>query len=176
MLSSWNPKAVSVGRYPMNRYGHRSFFSSKADYSAVGRLSCRKCTFISRDPLAMAAHKSTCTGKRHLTCPICAKVLSRYDALTEHMRGRHGVGKKADCKYCGKSFKYRPQMYQHQAICEHRFPHAGNFLNSESRLTDPRIELDMTNPKIELDMTNPRIELDIDLMATMSSTEFTSPE
>ncbi|KAK3799299.1 hypothetical protein RRG08_048806 [Elysia crispata] len=78
---------------------------------------CKKCGFVSRDPFLMANHKRTCNGKRHLTCPVCSKVLSRYDALAEHLRGIHGIGDKVGCKYCGKSFKYRPQMYQHQSVC-----------------------------------------------------------
>lgn len=83
-------------------------------------LECKKCTFVSKDALAMSVHKKTCTGKKHLTCSFCAKVLSRYDSLAEHMRGIHGIGTKVQCRFCGKNFKYRPQMYQHQTVCTER--------------------------------------------------------
>lgn len=82
--------------------------------------SCRKCYFTSRDSFDMRLHRKTCNGKRHLTCTVCSKVLSRYDALSEHMRGIHGIGSKVTCRYCGKGFKYKPQVYQHQLICPSR--------------------------------------------------------
>lgn len=85
-------------------------------------MECRKCTFVSSDTLSMSLHKRNCNGKRHLTCTICSKILSRYDSLAEHMRGIHGIGSKVHCRFCGKSFKYRPQMYQHQTMCVARPP------------------------------------------------------
>lgn len=95
------------------------FLMGKSYLSSNG-MECRKCTFVSKDSLAMSIHKRDCKGKRHLTCTICHKILSRYDSLAEHMRGIHGIGEKVQCRYCGKSFKYRPQMYQHQAVCTAR--------------------------------------------------------
>ncbi|GFO13395.1 Zinc finger protein 454 [Plakobranchus ocellatus] len=93
-------------------------------------IQCKKCAFTSRDPLVMANHKRLCNGKKHLTCTVCSKVLSRYDALAEHLRGIHGIGEKVGCKFCGKNFKYRPQMYQHQAVCPLRPPKSESVLLS----------------------------------------------
>lgn len=88
--------------------------------------SCRKCFYNTRDNFDMSMHRKTCKGKRHLTCSVCNKVLSRYDALCEHMRGIHGIGTKVTCRFCNKGFKYKPQVYQHQLVCPQR-PLKGDF-------------------------------------------------
>ena len=115
---------MGVGEYEWKQFnlqqnGPLSGHTDRKSHHSIRSFDqeCKKCGFVAREPFLMANHKRTCNGKRHLTCTVCYKVLSRYDALAEHMRGIHGIGEKVECKYCGKNFKYRPQMYQHQAVC-----------------------------------------------------------
>ncbi|XP_005094854.1 protein glass isoform X4 [Aplysia californica] len=163
-VALWNRKMAFTGdASSLSRFGRVDSggvlggMRSSLGWSRV--MSCRKCTYVSRDHVAMAVHKKTCNGKRHLTCTICLKVLSRYDSLAEHMRGIHGVGKKVECRFCGRNFKYKPQMYQHQLICEARIPRleldldlvTGTGFVKQERMSTP-VEQSSTNETLSVDM------------------------
>ena len=135
-ISLWKKQGVSqnkqqplVNRNVVQEYKRRI----QPQFSKHPKMSCKKCSFVTSDPVANAVHRGNCNGKRHLTCSLCGKVLSRYDALNEHLRGMHGVGKKPECRFCSRTFKYTPQMYQHQVVCENR-PHNVE-LNPKSELS-----------------------------------------
>lgn len=75
---------------------------------------CSRCGGKYTNAATCAAHESKCTGTNRLMCHICKRVYSQMCALKEHLRGKHGVGDLLTCKFCGRSFKYKPQLYDHK--------------------------------------------------------------
>lgn len=75
--------------------------------------TCSKCGGKYTNPGMCASHEATCNGTNRLKCNICNRVYSQMCALKEHLRGKHGLGEMLTCRLCGRSFKYKPQLYDH---------------------------------------------------------------
>ncbi|KAK7010291.1 zinc finger protein [Biomphalaria glabrata] len=75
--------------------------------------TCSKCGGKYTNPGMCASHEASCNGSNRLMCHICKRVYSQMCALKEHLRGKHGLGELLSCKHCGRSFKYKPQLYDH---------------------------------------------------------------
>ena len=74
---------------------------------------CCKCGGKYTNPNTCKIHQELCTGYNRLMCHICHRVYSQMCALKEHLRGKHGLGKPLVCDLCGRSFKYKPHLYDH---------------------------------------------------------------
>ncbi|XP_005094852.1 transcription factor btd isoform X1 [Aplysia californica] len=86
---------------------------SRDIYGNTVFTTCSKCGGKYTNPSACSAHEVNCTGHNRLMCHICQRVYSQMCALKEHLRGKHGLGKPLVCSLCGRSFKYKPQLYDH---------------------------------------------------------------
>lgn len=75
--------------------------------------TCSKCGGKYTNPSVCASHEAVCNGTNRLKCHICRRVYSQMCALKEHLRGKHGLGEMLTCRLCGRSFKYKPQLYDH---------------------------------------------------------------
>lgn len=75
--------------------------------------TCTKCGGIYTNPAICESHEVKCNGTNRLMCHICKRVYSQTCALKEHLRGKHGLGELLTCKFCGRSFKYKPKLYDH---------------------------------------------------------------
>ena len=75
--------------------------------------TCSKCGGKYTNPNVCASHEAKCNGSNRLMCHICKRVYSQMCALKEHLRGKHGLGEMLKCKLCERSFKYKPQLYDH---------------------------------------------------------------
>ena len=75
--------------------------------------TCSKCGGKYTNPNVCASHETKCNGSNRLMCHICKRVYSQMCALKEHLRGKHGLGEMLKCKLCERSFKYKPQLYDH---------------------------------------------------------------
>lgn len=100
-----SPDNVGIGS-PHSQYG-----MSKDPF---GNAVCSRCGGKYTNPATCAAHELKCNGTNRLMCSICKRVYSQMCALKEHLRGKHGVGEPLICKHCGRSFKYKPQLYDHR--------------------------------------------------------------
>ncbi|GFO13397.1 Zinc finger protein [Plakobranchus ocellatus] len=99
--SSSSSPIISHWRMSRDRYGNPLF------------ATCSKCGGKYTNPNVCASHEAKCNGTNRLMCHICKRVYSQMCALKEHLRGKHGLGEMLKCKLCDRSFKYKPQLYDH---------------------------------------------------------------
>ncbi|GFR68806.1 zinc finger protein, partial [Elysia marginata] len=100
-LSSSSSPSISNWRMYRDMYGNPMF------------ATCSKCGGKYTNPNVCASHEAKCNGTNRLMCHICKRVYSQMCALKEHLRGKHGLGEMLKCKLCERSFKYKPQLYDH---------------------------------------------------------------
>lgn len=55
--------------------------------------------------------------KLQIVCQFCHQICKGKDTLQNHMRGKHGLGKKLVCLMCGESFKWRSTLANHKKRC-----------------------------------------------------------